>query len=117
MVRAKPSIKGVSLVEVLVALILLSFSIMGAGHLLLSSMASHQRAIVLQQRTFFVWSLVQAFKAAPNHLPEMTAWQKKLDEFSPGSILSVHKTDSGFCVMTITASTTAVTEIQLKIRL
>lgn len=97
-----------SLIEVLIALVILSFAVMGTGKLLIESCAGYsilqQQAEALMIASAVVESLSPDRSGAlKEHI--LQDWQKKLDSVLPGSLLMIeHEQLENKCVYTITLS-------------
>lgn len=81
-----------SLIEVLIALLILSLGILGIGKMLLESHIRYQKAEIRGVATTIAWSIVQdlAVNKEGIGLASMQEyWQKKLEKVSRGSSLSI----------------------------
>lgn len=85
---------GFSLIEVLIALLILSIGVMGAGKMLLESTKCYQRALLNAKATALAWSIAEAIRLDKRAIDSSQIthyWQEKLHAIYPGSLVSIQK--------------------------
>jgi len=83
-----------SLIEVLVALLILSIGAIGISKMLLVSTTCHQQAQWREQVIVVGWSIADSLTVDQNEqaLQAKTQyWQKKLDKILPGNVLTINR--------------------------
>lgn len=110
-----------SLIEVLVALLILSIGTLGLSKMLLTSTTSYQKAEWREQVLVMGWSIAETLRGEKNDqmLQKTTLyWQEKLDKLLPGNRLTIQKENKegrGFYLIRISQVTDVTKTFELRI--
>jgi prepilin-type N-terminal cleavage/methylation domain-containing protein len=109
-----------SLIEVLIALLLLSMVSTGVGKLLLENRRSSQQAIIYQEIAIISVALIEAIRNDPMGFQQGDAlryWQQKLEEISPQAEWVIVPTGEEKCSyrIKIIFSTAVMTPIEFNV--
>lgn len=109
-----------SLIEVLVALLILSIGIVGAGKMLTQTVEHYHQAELRERVTILAWSIADYLRAYPmgQDLEKNTvAWQTQLVQTLPKGRLTIQRgqTAEKASAYTITISAPTVEKIQLEL--
>jgi prepilin-type N-terminal cleavage/methylation domain-containing protein len=108
-----------SLIETLVALLILSIGLTGAGTMLTQGVANFQVIRMQEKVSILVWSIADYIRAFPNGgvTQNISFWQQQLDQELPGSVLSIRsaKNADDLIIYTITVQSPFLKKVELEI--
>lgn len=119
--KHRTSLSAFSLIEVLVALLVLSLVIGGVSKVLLESTACYQKAEQREKLIAVGWSIANSLLADQNEQTLKTKiryWQERLDVLLPGNVLTIDRENSDdrcFYIIRIFLTTESTKMFELKI--